>query len=315
MAKPTQGRGDDSSDDEDDNNPETVAEMNRIMGRDKPAKQTSAAGMSLAERAQARMKAAARKPAPASSDIVSSLTTYVPHKIETRHPPTNTSHTPTSTSPIFHHPQHHHSSSSSSSSTSGGHHSNPSISTNKIETLPYEPQFSSPMMRNMPPPVSHGHSHHDLSSDPHTKQKTVSKPSHTQTDKEKSTSPPSPSLAEHQRTLTVSHSIASTKPQGDDIELDPPEIEDEEVEETKTKKKKKKGFWGKVKKVVVKKGKDSDSDSGEEDEKEAKEMQADIDRIMRGKVQKSGGTVASGQSKPLSLQERAALAQKRAAGK
>jgi len=40
-------------------------------------------------------------------------------------------------------------------------------------------------------------------------------------------------------------------------------------------------------------------------------MQADIDRIMRGKVEKPGAPTGKG----LSLQERAALAQKRAAGK
>jgi len=45
-------------------------------------------------------------------------------------------------------------------------------------------------------------------------------------------------------------------------------------------------------------------------------MQADIDRIMRGKVERpTSPTASSGQGKGLSLQERAALAQKRAAGK
>jgi len=74
-----------------------------------------------------------------------------------------------------------------------------------------------------------------------------------------------------------------------------------------------------MKKVVGKKGKDADkedSDSGD-DETESKGMQADIDRIMRGKVERpTSPTQMSGQGgKPLSLQERAALAQKRAAGK
>jgi len=64
-------------------------------------------------------------------------------------------------------------------------------------------------------------------------------------------------------------------------------------------------------------GKDKgDSDSDGDDEKESAEMQADIDRIMRGKVERpTSPTASSGQGKGLSLQERAALAQKRAAGK
>jgi len=58
------------------------------------------------------------------------------------------------------------------------------------------------------------------------------------------------------------------------------------------------------------------SESDEDDEKDSAEMQADIDRIMRGKVERpTSPTASSGQGKGLSLQERAALAQKRAAGK
>jgi len=346
MAK-TQGRGD-SSDDEEET-PEDVAEINRIMGRDKPIKLTSEAGMSLAERQQARMKAAAaaRKPGHTSSKTASSLTTYVPHN------PQNPSHQSSSASSASSHSHHSRSPShppqSSSSTTTGStqnttnttggqHPVNPSMALKNIETIgSLDPHLVSPIMRQM-----NAHNRNMTTGSTSTKDSPPSQakaltkaPTKAQKDSptsqtkgltkapakavSESTKPPitSPTpLSDHKRALTTS--ALKTPVPDDDVELDPPELSDEDEEEKK--KKKKKGFWGKVKKAVKKKSKDtekgkgSDSESGDDDEKESKEMQADIDRIMRGKVQRPNSPT-SGQGKGLSLQERAALAQKRAAGK
>jgi len=250
MAKPSQGRGNNS--DEEDDNPETIAEINRIMGRDKPVKLTSPAGMSLAERAQARMKKAAQ--VPLQTGQTSSLTTPASHHSSnsTHQPssiPSNVNITTTNTK----------------SGPSVGHHmSNPSMALSKIETMPSEPQFSSPAMRSMlhgrsPSGGYYGNPQKDVTTDSHPKSspsknsRTISKaPTGGEPPKPLNKgppSPPSPPTTDHKRTLTTTAPSKSPPPKDDDIELDPPDISDED----ESKKKKKKGFWGKVKKVVKKK--------------------------------------------------------------
>jgi len=326
MSKPSQGRGGETSDDEEET-PEDVAEINRIMGRDKPAKLTSTPGMSLAERQQARMKAAAeqRKPGHTSSKTASSLTTFVPHN------PQNPSHLPQQ-SPTSHHS---HSPSlpsapssttqtvsntiSTTTSTKVTAKTNPTMALKNIETISSDPHISSPMMRqmaaqnrNLPPSSS-------KESLPESQTKSLAKTSTKVPENSKPRGVSPVPLGDHKRALTAS-SLKTTAPPDDDVEFEPT---DEDDDDEGKKKKKKKGFWGKVKKMAVGKkkkdtGKDKGDDSGsdEDDEKESAEMQADIDRIMRGKVERpTSPTASSGQGKGLSLQERAALAQKRAAGK
>jgi len=78
------------------------------------------------------------------------------------------------------------------------------------------------------------------------------------------------------------------------------------------KRKKKGGFFKSLKKKVVGDSDDEDDEGGDTDD----DMQADIDRIMRGKVNKpTAQQQQQPQSKPMSLSERAALQHQRAAQK
>jgi len=273
MAKSPKKGHHSSDEEEEDNDPETVAEMNRIMGRDKPPKQTSG-GLSLAERAQLRMKAA------------------------------QTQKTSTNPSSLKVNASSHHGSSSSLSTS----HSPTDLSVLGIKPVPQSP--------------------------------------HSDSDKSPTAAMVNPSLAQHSRVLSktsvpLPDPVPSTKKDNpvapepsilpkispapipphtdkghkekvrEEPEFEPPEDDDDEEPEAKNTKKKKKGFFGKLKKVV---GRGSDSE--EENDQVDPEMQKDIDRIMRGRVTKpSAPSAGKLQAKPLSIEERAALAQKRAYGK
>jgi len=76
----------------------------------------------------------------------------------------------------------------------------------------------------------------------------------------------------------------------------------------KKKEKEKKGLFGRIAQAVT-----GDSDDDEEEEDDGEDMQAEIDRIMRGP--KPGSSTSQGAPKGLSLAERAALAHSRAAGR
>jgi len=106
--------------------------------------------MSLAERQQARMKAAAeqRKPGHTSSKTAASLTTFVPHNPNNLPQQPSTSHhshspslpsAPPSTTQTV----------SNTTSTTITAKTNPAMALKNIETLGADPHLSSPMMRQI----------------------------------------------------------------------------------------------------------------------------------------------------------------------